>query len=158
MIGPAGRLMAVALLPYFAWEMFQAPAFTGMSKDWAAATLACAIATLGDMVILILLYALGVRLFGAPCWFAPPRFARYALILLAAVVVHVGVERLMIGFGRWGYALGHPLIPLLGVGVLVVLQPLLLVPLVFWALAMWEGVRGEQGARPTLKPPGPGRR
>src|SRR5713101_8546476 len=87
MTGTAVRLVAVALLPYFAWEMLQAPAFTGMPRDWPAATLACAMATLGDMVILILLYALGVGIFGAP--------------------------------------------PLLGVGVLVVLQPLLLVPLVF---------------------------
>src|SRR5713101_7402630 len=139
MTGTAVRLVAVALLPYFAWEMLQAPAFTGMPRDWPAATLACAMATLGDMVILVLLYALGVGIFGAPQWFASPHFARYALILLAAVVVHVGVERLMVGLGRWGYAPGHPLVPLLGVGVLVVLQPLLLVPLVFWALATWEG-------------------
>jgi len=133
--------VAVALLPYFAWELLQAPAFTGMPSRRLAATLACAMATGGDMVIPILLYALRVRLFGAPRWFAPPRVARYAVILLAAVVVHVGVERLMVGLGRWGYAPGHPVISLLGVGVLVVLQPLALVPLVFWALARWEGRR-----------------
>jgi hypothetical protein len=41
----------------------------------------------------------------------------------------------MLGLGRWGYAAGHPVVPLLNVGVLVVLQPLILVPIVFGALA-----------------------
>jgi hypothetical protein len=144
MIGTALRLMAVALLPYFAWEMLQAPAFTGMPSDALVATLVCAVATLGDLVILLFLYALGVGLFGDPRWFVPPRFARYALVLVVAIGVHVGVERLMVGLGRWGYAAGHPLIPLLGVGVLVVVQPLVLVPLVFGALAMRERVRWAQ--------------
>jgi hypothetical protein len=138
MIGTAARLIAVALLPYFAWEMLQASAFTGMPSGGLRATLVCAMATLGDMVILILLYALSVWVFGAPQWFAPPIFARYALILLVAVIVHVGIERLMVGLGRWGYAPGHPVVPFLDVGVLVVLQPLVLVPLVFAALARWE--------------------
>lgn len=53
----------------------------------------------------------------------------------------------MLGLGRWGYAAGHPVIPFLNIGVLVVLQPLILVPLVFGALAAWERRRKGPRAR-----------
>jgi len=33
-----GRLIVVTLPLYFAWEMLQAPAFTGMPEGWLAAT------------------------------------------------------------------------------------------------------------------------
>jgi len=46
-----GRLLAVALPLYFAWEMVQAPFFTGMPAGWMRATLMCAQATLGDGVL-----------------------------------------------------------------------------------------------------------
>ena len=68
----------------------------------------------------------------------PVRVGRYAVVLLAALAIHVMVERVMLSLGRWGYAPGHPVIPRVKVGVLVVLQPLVLVPLVFGALGGWE--------------------
>jgi hypothetical protein len=35
------RLLALTLPAYFAWEMLQAPAFTGMPKGWLQATAVC---------------------------------------------------------------------------------------------------------------------
>ena len=46
-----GRLLAVALPLYFAWEMAQAPFFTGMPTGWVRATLMCAQAAVGDAVL-----------------------------------------------------------------------------------------------------------
>ena len=143
--GVIGRLIVVTLPLYFTWEMLQAPAFTGMPEGRLAATATCAQATLGDAVIVLALFALGAGLFRDARWFVPVRAGRYGVVILAALVIHVVVERVMLGLGRWAYTAGHPVIPLLNVGVLVVLQPLVLVPLVFGILAAWE--RRREGGR-----------
>ena len=142
-----GRLIIVTLPRYFTWEMLQAPAFTGMPAGWLAATAVCAQATLGDAVIVLTLFALGSCLYRDARWFVSVRGGRYGVVVLAALVIHVVVERVMLGLGRWGYAAGHPVIAFLNVGVLVVLQPLILVPLVFGALAAWERRRKGPRAR-----------
>jgi len=139
--GIIGRLIVATLPLYFTWEMLQGSAFTGMPKSWLAATAMCAQATLGDAAIVLALFALSAGLFRDVRWFAPVRAGRYGVVVLAALVIHVGVERVMLGLGRWGYAAGHPVIPMLKVGVLVIFQPMVLVPLVFGVLAAWEGRR-----------------
>jgi hypothetical protein len=42
---------------------------------------------------------------------------------------------------RWGYASNQPILPLVGLGILPVLQPIVLLPLTFWLTARWEGPR-----------------
>ncbi len=63
MIG--ARVFLLALPLYFAWEMLQASAFTGLPADWRAVTGVCALAALGDGVIVLALFAFGVLVFGA---------------------------------------------------------------------------------------------
>jgi len=46
--------------------------------------------------------------------------------------------------GRWGYSPWQPLVPLLRVGVLPVVQPVVLLPPVFWALARTTGRDAQQ--------------
>jgi hypothetical protein len=98
-----GRLLAVTIPLYFTWEMLQAPFFTGMPPGWVAATAICAMATLGDGVLV-------------------------ALVAMAGAVLD-----------RWGYAPSQPVLPVVRVGSLPVLQPIVLLPLVFWLAAKWEG-------------------
>ena len=130
------RLLLLALPAYFAWEMLQAPAFTGMPRDWPAATAVCALATVGDGMVVLALFAFGVLVFRDQCWFSPPRAGRYAVVVGAGVVAQVAIEWIMVyRLGRWGYARWQPIVPLLGVGILPVLQPIVLLPLVFLALA-----------------------
>ena len=138
---PAGRLLVIALPLYFAWEMLQAPAFTGMSEDWRAATAVCALAALGDGVIVLGVFGLGVLAFRDARWFTPPRLGRYAAIVVVAVAVLVAVEWVMVHrFGRWGYHPVQPVVPLVSIGILPVLQPVALLPSAFWALARWESL------------------
>lgn len=47
----AVRLLIIAIPLNFAWEMFQAPSFTGMPGDALWATAVCAQAAVGDGVI-----------------------------------------------------------------------------------------------------------
>jgi len=133
------RLLVIALPAYFAWEMLQAPAFTGMPSGWWAATVVCALAAAGDGVIVLAVFGIGAGLYRDWRWFAPSRPGRFAIVVLTGVIVHVAIEWVMVHrLGRWGYQPWHPIVPLLGIGVVPLLQPLGVLPLVFWALARTE--------------------
>ena len=135
----AGRLLVIALPLYFAWEMLQAPAFTGMPGGWLAATLVCAQATLGDGVIVLGVFGLGILMFRDARWFTPPRLGRYVAIVAVAVALQMAVEWVMVHrLGRWGYDPLQPVVPLVAIGIFPVLQPVVLLPPAFWALARWE--------------------
>lgn len=119
--------------------MLQAPAFTGMPDRWLAATAECAQAAVGDSVIVLGLFATGALAFRDVRWFRPARAGRYAALIGAGMAVQVVMEWIMVyGAGRWGYGADHPVLPLLGVGLLPVLQAVVLFPLVFWLTAIWE--------------------
>jgi hypothetical protein len=63
-------------------------------------------------------------------------------VVLIGVALQIVVEWIMVqGLDRWGYGAGQPVIPLVGVGILPVLQPIVLLPAVFWLTAKWEGAR-----------------
>lgn len=133
------RLLAVALPLYFVWEMLQAPAFTGMPEGWLAATAVCALATEGDGLVVLVVFAVGALAFRDALWFVPPRPARYATVILLGVAIQVAVEWVMVHrLGRWGYQPSQPLVPLVEIGILPFLQPLVLLPLTFWGLARME--------------------
>lgn len=134
-----GRLLAVAIPLYFTWEMLQAPFFTGMPEDWVTATAICALATLGDGVLVVVVVTAGALLYRDARWFVPPSPSRYGVIVAMGVALQIVVEWLMIyGLDRWGYAANQPVLPVVRVGILPVLQSLVLLPLVFWLTAQWE--------------------
>ena len=143
------RLLVLALPTYFAWEMLQAPAFTGMPVGWWAATGACALATVGDGVIVLAVFGVGAFLYHDWRWFSPPRAGRYGIVVFAGVIVHAVIEWVMVyRLGRWGYKPWHPIVPFLGIGVVPLLQPLVLLPFLFCVLAR-TGPRGEAALLPT---------
>lgn len=135
-----GRLLAVTLPLYFAWEMLQAPFFTGMPAHWVAATAICALATLGDGVLVALVATAGAVLYRNGRWFVPPSRSPYAVVVAIGLVLQIAVEWVMVhGLDRWGYAPSQPVLPVVRVGILPVLQPIVLLPTVFWLTAKWEG-------------------
>ena len=137
-----GRLLAVALPLYFAWEMAQAPFFTGMPAGRVAATLMCAQATIGDGVLVVVVAIAGALLYRDRRWFAPPAAPRYVVGVVVGVVLQIAVEWVMVRrLNRWGYASNQPILPGVRLGILPVLQPIVLLPLTFWLTARWEGTR-----------------
>lgn len=139
---PLGRLLAVALPLYFAWEMAQAPFFTGMPAGWVRATLMCAQATLGDGVLVAAVAIAGTLLYGDRRWFVPPAPLRYVVAVVVGGALQIAVEWVMVyRLNRWGYASGQPILPVVGLGILPVLQPIVLLPLTFGLTARWEGTR-----------------
>ena len=134
----ATRLAVIAVPIYFVWEMAQAPLFTGMPRDWRLATLFCALATIGDVVLLLAFVALGSVLFGDERWFTPPHVRRYAVITLVGLAAQIAIEWLAVEkFRLWGYQPWHPRLPLVGTGLVAALQPLVVVPSVLSLVARW---------------------
>jgi hypothetical protein len=60
-------------------------------------------------------------------------------VVIAGIVVNVAVEwgagRLL---GAWAYQPWQPTLPPLGTGLLAVLQPIVVLPLVFWLVHRWR--------------------
>lgn len=133
------RLLAIALPLYFAWEMLQMPAFTGLPESVLRATAWCALATLGDGVLVVVVFVIAAVLFADRCWFAPPRPGRYVVAVFIGVLLNVAAESLLArGAGLWGYAPWQPVVPVVNVGALAVVQPVILLPLSFSLLARWD--------------------
>ena len=130
------RIVAVALPLYFVWELAQIPAYVAESRSWLLIVASCGLATLGDALIVLALWGLGALVFRGTRWFAPPRVLRYAIIVIAGVVVNAIVEWLAVHrLGLWVYRGWQPTLPPLGTGLFAVLQPVVLLPVVFGLLA-----------------------
>ena len=137
-LATATRVAIIAAPIYFVWEMAQAQLFTGMPRDWRLATLFCALATIGDVLLLLAFVALGSVLFGDECWFTPPHVGRYAVITLVGLTAQIAIEWLAVEkFQLWGYQPWHPRLPLVGTGLIAALQPLVVVPSVLRLAARW---------------------
>jgi hypothetical protein len=136
---PVGRLLALALPLYFAWEMLQMPAYAGVPRDWVVSTTWCALATLGDALMALATFAAGAVVFGDAHWWRPLRVSRLVAVVGIGIAIHVGVEWVFgVRLDLWRYASWHPVIPGLEVGLSAVLQPLVLLPLIGVGLAWWQ--------------------
>ncbi len=131
------RLIAIVLPLFFAWEMLQAPAFAGMPHDWWGSAVICGKATLGDVVIVLALFGIGMLVGRDFRWFARPKLGPYLAIVVVGIGVQVAVEWAALRTGRWSYTAWHPTLPPLGTGLFPVLQAVLF-PLTFRLLALWE--------------------
>jgi hypothetical protein len=123
---------AGGLLANFAWEMLQMPLYGKLEGGW----LRCAQASLGDAVILALLY--GLMACAAEDWIWFRRLSRQRLLLLAVLglLVSTVIELRALLRGIWSYA-AMPRIPFLGVGWVPVLQ-MILIPLgLSWLSRSW---------------------
>ena len=119
--------------------MLQMPAFTRLPESRLVATAWCAVATLGDGALVLVVFFIATALFADRRWFAPPRLGRYAVAILIGVLLNLAGEWLLArGAGLWGYAPWQPVLPVVNVGVLAVVQPVVLLPLCLWLLARWE--------------------
>jgi len=91
-------------------------------------------------VLVALVATAGALLYRNGRWFVPPSPSPYARVVAIGLVLQIAVEWVMVhGLDRWGYAPSQPVLPVVRVGILPVLQPIVLLPMVFWFTAKWEG-------------------
>jgi hypothetical protein len=133
-------LMAVfvtAVAFNYLWELAQAPLYAGMG-DFSRMLWHCFVPSLGDGLIVLLIFALGWAVLHRRDWFVRPGVYEYALMLIAWLVIAISVELAAVHtLGRWKYTTQMPLLPGLGIGLAPVAQMLLLPPIIFRVVAIW---------------------
>lgn len=87
-------------------------------------------ASLGDVLIFIIIYIIGFFIFKNKKWFLLRKNSVYIFSAVCGFIIAVIIERYALSTGRWAYNDLMPMIPLLDVGLLPILQMILL-PLFF---------------------------
>lgn len=131
-------LFAVAVLVNFVWEMAQSPLYAG-AFNVSTAFWHCLVASLGDGLLVLLIFSIGWMITHRPYWFERPGVGGYALMMVTGLAISMGVEFLAVQIGEWwSYTKRMPLVPVLGVGLAPVAQMLILPPLTFYLTTAWR--------------------
>ena len=114
--------LLLTLVGHYAWELGQAQFFAEHAgAPLGSYALHCFIASLGDVVIASIAYAVAAVAFRRPAWpWAPHPLGPAALWLAVGLGITVVFELWATAVGRWTYAEEMP--RLLGVGLLPLLQ------------------------------------
>lgn len=114
--------------------------------NWFQFALHCIIPSLGDGLIVMLIFCLGWAARGRLDWADQPNWVACVLMLIVGFGVAVIVEWVgFYGLNRWSYTASMPLLPGLGIGVVPVLQMLILPPLIFRMTGWWLGRQNRAG-------------
>jgi hypothetical protein len=120
------RLFLLAVGINFLWEMAQMPLYENMPFDDPMSWWLCFRASLGDGIIVLAIWAIGIALFRSRGWFAPLGGWNTLVLLLTGAVIATVIEIHALATGRWAYSGLMPTIPFVGVGVSPFIQLLLL--------------------------------
>ena len=146
MLGRAGNpLPTIAALPElnvaifafllnFVWELLQIPFFKNMPTipHWQGVK-ACTIATLGDVAIALVSFWAVALAVHSRAWILQPSPAELAGFMAAGVLITIAGEWVLTErIGRWTYAPSMPTVPVLGTGLLPLLQWIILPPVLVW--------------------------
>jgi hypothetical protein len=135
----------VAVVVNYVWELAQAPLYVGMTS-LGAAWWHCFVASLGDGVLVLIIFAAVWAVTGRVRWYASPGAAGYATMLVVGLAIAVAVEWIALEvLGRWAYTDRMPLVPGLDIGLAPVAQMLVLPPLIFRIVTALEAksIQGE---------------
>ena len=128
-------LFAVAVAMNYPWELAQAPLFAG-HEDFTAIWRHCFVASLGDGVLVLLIYAVGWLAWHRQNWFERPGARGYALMLVSGLTIAIAIEWIAVHvLQRWAYLPAMPLLPVIDIGIVPIAQMLVLPPLVFRIVA-----------------------
>lgn len=131
---PELNVAIFSFLLNFVWEMWQIPFFTAMpsAPHWVGVA-ACTQATLGDTAISLVAFWCVAALARSRGWITDPSRRHVVVFVAVGVAITIILEALATGpLGRWGYTPLMPTLPVLGTGVIPLVQWILLPPLTIW--------------------------
>ena len=132
----------VAVLVNYAWELAQAPLYVGLEEYNLEVFWHCFVASLGDGIMVLLIFAAGWIMLRRRDWFEQPCVAGYVVMVTAGFLLALLVEWLGLHvLRRWEYADRMPLLPALRIGVAPIAQMLLLPPLIFRIVSFFSAKR-----------------
>ena len=123
----------VAVAVNYAWELAQTPLYAGV--DFPGAVWHCFVASLGDGLLLLFIYAAVAVAMRSLDWYMRPGVEAYFAMAAAGLAVGIAVEWWGLHIAkRWQYSELMPIIPGAGVGLAPILQMLVLPPAIFAAV------------------------
>ena len=119
------------------WEMAQMSAYVEtVGHTWTSTLGLCSQAALGDVEIILGIYAVGALAAGEMGWGLRGRWDIYATAAVLGLMYATLVEHAALASGRWSYTESMPVVPVLGAGLWPLLQMTLLPPLTI-VLGQW---------------------
>lgn len=118
-------IAGISFLLNAVWENAQAPLYQGYSNFWQHFPI-CSTASLGDVLIILILYFVLAAINRNIFWIANISRADIVIVIALGSLVGIGIEKWALAIGHWQYSSNMPLIPYVEVGLLPVLQMSLL--------------------------------
>ncbi len=131
---PELNVAIFAFLLNYPWEFLQVPFFAGMASapHWDAVQF-CTGATLGDAGIALISFWAVAAVAGSRAWILEPSAPHVLGFIAVGVGITVVAEWIATEvLHRWAYAERMPTLPVLGTGILPLLQWIVVPPLVVW--------------------------
>ena len=130
---PELNVAIFAFLLNFVWEMWQIPFYQDMlAKAHGDGVWQCTRATFGDVLIMLVAFGTVAVTARSRCWILQPSWPQLLAFVAVGVLITVGMEEISTRLDRWTYADIMPILPLLGTGVLPLVQWVVIPPLVVW--------------------------
>ncbi len=123
-------IIIFSLILNFIWEMLQMPLFKNMTLS-RQSTLFCALASVADMLMVLLLYNVFTVFTKSSSWVFSISGKHIALLILIGGIGAVLAERRHLIAGSWSYSDAMPVIPIAEAGLSPVIQFMLLPLLIF---------------------------
>lgn len=138
-------LFLIAVPLHLIWEVAQITAYDFPGTSLTTDVIGCFLPSLGDGLMTLMIYWSGWFLFREPEWILKPGAKGYLLILGVGLTLALLVEwNALYRTGAWAYSERMITIPLVGVGLLPILQmavlPIVTVLLVQW---LWKKSKAE---------------
>jgi len=125
----------LAVIINYPWELAHSPLYEGMS-DFSLASWHCFVASLGDGLLVLLIFGVGWAALRRRDWFVNPGRRGYLLMLAVGLVIGIVVEWAAVHvMGRWAYTQQMPMIPIFNIGLTPLAQMIALPPLIFRVVA-----------------------
>ena len=139
---PWGTLRSVFVVGVslnYLWELAQAPLYAGLVAYTAAVFWHCFTASLGDGIMVLLIFLVGRILLHEWSWFERPGIPGYSIMFGTGLSLAVVVELVAVYLlERWQYTGAMPTLPGLRIGLVPIAQMLLLPPLIFRIVAVFN--------------------
>jgi hypothetical protein len=141
---PECNVLLFSFLLNLAWEYWQVPLFRGMADrpHWEG-IVACTRATFGDAGISLAAFWIVVLSARTRIWVLKPRRSDILVFVAIGVAATIVLEYFTTGSReRWAYNDAMPRVPMLGTGLVPILQWLILPPVVLWFVRRQIGSKG----------------
>ena len=131
---PELNVAIFSFLLNFFWEIRQMPYFR-VSSEFSYTDIInnCTLATFADAGISVTAFITVAAIAKSRRWIFQPNWWQVSVFILVGIIITIIFEALATGvLNRWQYGEAMPTLPVLGTGLLPILQWLIIPPLIIW--------------------------